>query len=171
MNKESSIREIARNKFSEYLVANNHRRTPERFAILDIIYAEDRHFDMDALYNAMNESNFRVSRATLYNTMQLLVKCKLVVQHQFGRNLSFYEKAYGNDSHLHLICTLCGKVKEDKDPVIQDHLTKRKTRGFYASHYTLYIYGVCTLCRNEAKRRERELKNQQKLNNTSGGKR
>lgn len=159
MEKEDKIREIVKDKFTEYLTLNNHRKTPERYAILDLIYSDPRHFDMETLYNAMYERNFRVSRATLYNTMQLLVKCKLVLQHQFGRNLSFYERAYNNDSHHHMICTVCGSVKEHKDVDIKTILQGRKTRGFTPSYFALYVYGTCSACAKAIRAAKKELKN------------
>ncbi|MDL2222639.1 transcriptional repressor [Bacteroidales bacterium OttesenSCG-928-M11] len=162
MEKESKVKEIVKEKFTEYLIKNHHRRTPERYAILDIIYSDSRHFDMETLYQTMNDSNFRVSRATLYNTMQLLVKYKLVIQHQFGKNQSFYERAYNNDFHHHLICTSCGKVREDRDPTTKSLIENRKTRGFSATHYAVYIYGVCSSCQREQKKLLKEIKNQQK---------
>lgn len=156
MDKDEKTRETVKERLTEYLTANNHRKTPERYAILDLIYSEHRHFDMDTLYNAMTESNFRVSRATLYNTMQLLVKCKLVLQHQFGRNLSFYERAYNNENHHHLICINCGKIQEFKDMELKSIIQNKKIKRFAASHYVLYIYGICSACQRAKREKAKE---------------
>ena len=152
MDKESKIREIARQKFTDYLTANKCRKTPERYAILDLIYTESQHFDMDTLYKAMNERNFRVSRATLYNTMQLLLDCNLVLKHQFGQNLSTYERAYNNDFHHHLICSNCNNVQEYKDSELKTIIRSKKIKGFTPEHYSLYIYGLCSKCSKELKK-------------------
>ena len=70
---EEKTREIVRQKLSQYLEAKKLRKTPERYAILDKIYATSEHFDVDLLYEMMSESEYRVSRATVYNTIDLLV--------------------------------------------------------------------------------------------------
>ena len=80
-----NVKDTVRQIFTEYLNANGHRKTPERYAILDTIYSIDGHFDIDMLYSQMmNQENFRVSRATLYNTIILLINARLVIKHQFG---------------------------------------------------------------------------------------
>jgi Fur family ferric uptake transcriptional regulator len=151
MEKDNKTREIVKQKFTEYLTANKCRKTPERYAILDLIYTKQRHFDMDSLYESMTKQNFRVSRATLYNTMQLLLDCNLVLKHQFGQNISFYERAYNNDSHHHLICTNCRKIQEYKDNDLKSIIQSKKTKRFVPSHYSLYIYGLCSTCVKQAK--------------------
>jgi Fe2+/Zn2+ uptake regulation proteins len=159
MDKDDKIREMVKERLTTYLTENKLRKTPERYAILDLIYTDPRHFDMETLYHAMNERNFRVSRATLYNTMQLLVKCKLVLQHQFGKNLSYYERAYNNDYHHHAICTICGKVQEQKDQELRNLAQKKKIRGFAPSHYAFYIYGTCSKCAKELKEQKAKKNN------------
>ena len=147
-------REIVKNIFTNYLTAKNRRKTPERYAILDFIYSEPGHFDMDSLYEAMTKSNFRVSRATLYNTMQLLLECKLVLKHQFGTNLSYYERSYNNNFHHHLICTNCDSVQEYKDLEFKNLIQDKKIKRFTPSLYSLHIFGICSKCARKLKKKK-----------------
>ncbi len=147
----------ARTIFRAYLENKGLRKTPERFAILEEIYSRDDHFDVDELFMSMKTKNYQVSRATVYNTLDVLVDCDLVTKHQFGRNLAQYEKAYGSRQHDHLICTDCHKVMEFCDPRIQ---TIQNMVGemlqFNVLHHSLIFYGACT--RNPCENRTLETK-------------
>lgn len=141
MNREELYAE-AKNKFSRYLEEKRHRKTPERFTILSEIYGRDDHFDVEMLYIDLKNKNHRISRATVYNTLDLLLDCGLVIKQQFGNNTALYEKAYGYRQHDHLICNYCHKVLEFCDPRLQ------KTQdmvgqlfGFEVTQHALTLYG------------------------------
>ena len=133
-----------RSIFQAFLKKRNKRQTPERFAVLEEIYKTDDHVDADELYLRLKQEGTRVSRATVYNTLELLMECELVVRHQFGKNQAKYERAYSYWQHDHLICMDCNELFEFCDPRLQSiQEMVAEIYEFDIKHHSLNMYGHC----------------------------
>jgi len=134
----------AKERFQRFLKQNNLRQTPERFAVLREVYSGSGHFDADELHVRLKIKGERVSRATVYNTLDLLQEADLVIRHQFGQNQAKYEPAFSYRQHDHLICTDCDEVFEFCDPRIQgiQEMVGEIFRFNIQSH-SLHVYGSC----------------------------
>jgi Fur family ferric uptake transcriptional regulator len=128
----------------------NLRATPERYAILDAVLESQGHFDADGLYYRMVSGGVKVSKATVYNTLDLLQNCGLVSKYRFAENTSRYEKAFGRPHHHHLICLECGDIIEfvnDRLEMIQEDVCIEK--NFTPQSSSLQIFGTCAKCRKK----------------------
>ncbi len=140
----------AKKIFSDYLNRKKYRKTPERFTILEEIYKRKDHFDAEKLYAQIKKKKYGISRATVYNTLDLLTSCDLVIKHQFRKNLTQYEKSYGFKQHDHIICQNCNKVMEFCDPRIQP--IKKMMGELYEMEivdHALILFGVCNGCKEK----------------------
>lgn len=148
---------VYKSKFSDYLKQQGLRKTPERFAILEAIYVKEGHFTPEALLeDILNKQNFRLSRATVYNNLELMLGAGLVKRHLFKNGVR-YEKNVDFESHNHLICSICGKVIECKDEGVMNAIETMRVKKFTMTGYTLYIYGLCSRCLAAQKRKQKKL--------------
>lgn len=141
--------ETAKQHFEGFLRDSNYRVTPERFEVLDAVMATSGHFDADELFLTLKRTGSKVSRATVYNTLDILEECELVFKTRLKDHGSRYEKAFGRSHHDHLICVKCGKIVEFVDENIESGQQEiaRKFKFKLISH-SHQIFGLCPDCKN-----------------------
>jgi len=162
MDKNDGVRQAVERILDNYLETNKHRKTPERYTILDAVYRMGGHFTLDELGEKLQvDYKFPVSRATLYNTLNLFLELRLVIRHRF-QGTTKYEACYEGDSHCHQICTMCGKVTELKSPEVTKTIDNMHLKRFRKDGYTLYIYGICSTCQGILTRQRRNKDKQDK---------
>ncbi len=144
--KEPTLYDQARQVLDSKIEEMGLRKTQERYRILEEIYKREDHFEIEDLFDSMLQQNFNVSKATVYNVVELLTEIGLVIRHNFGNNnAARYEKAFGRRQHSHIICTKCNKVVEFCDPrllLIQN--TASQFSGIEIKDHSLVFYGVCS---------------------------
>ena len=133
--------------FTQYLEKKTLRKTTERYTILEHICQIRGHFDVEMLRQRLEEHNFHVSRASIYNTIELLMDAGLVVRHQFSSQLVQYELKILASMHHHAICNYCGAVKEFKNDRISKDITNQRITKFTYAYHSLYLYGMCSKCK------------------------
>lgn len=139
--------DAAKEILSKYLLEHNLRSTRERFALLEEIMQTNGHFDADGLFATLTKKGLKASRATVYNTLDLLVDSGLISRYRFGENISRFEKAFGRPRHDHLICLECGDIIEFVDAKL-DRIQKEicEEKKFKLRNSTLQIFGICQNC-------------------------
>ena len=145
----------AKMQLDSYLEMNNHRKTPERYAILDAVYGMNVHFTIDELGDYLVEvQRFPVSRPTLYNTLRLFVQLRIVVRHNI-QGKTKYEPCYASGNHVHQVCTCCGKVTEIPASQMIAEFAQLKFKRFRPDGFAMYIYGICSKCQGLITRQKR----------------
>ena len=133
-----SDKATVRNILTSYLELNNHRKTPERYAILDAVYSMVGHFTLEELG-----------------------------RHRF-QGTTRYEACYANNSHCHQVCTICGKVTEFRSVAVTRAIKGVRSKRFRKDGFSLYVYGVCSTCQAKLTKQQRKLELQKiKGNNES----
>ena len=152
---KTDINNKARRILDAYLEANGHRKTTERYTILNAACHINGHFSLEDLSDAITVAGLKVSRATLYNTMRLFLELRLVIRHRLQDGTK-YEACYDKGCHCHQVCTVCGKVTEISAPTVVRALDTLKLKRFRKDEFTLYIYGVCSSCQSALTRKRKQ---------------
>lgn len=137
------------NALVAYLNERGLRKTPERFAILRKILEVDSHFEVDELHDAIEKDGYHVSRATVYNTVELLEEAGILRKFSLGHNSSVFE--LHRDNHIHLVCKNCGKISEVDNPAVIASLMRLKSDSFTPESFDVKVYGLCSDCAKETK--------------------
>ncbi|MDE7345593.1 MAG: transcriptional repressor [Muribaculaceae bacterium] len=135
--------------FTQFLNEGKYRKTPERFAILRKAIELHSHFEVDALHMAIENDGYHVSRATVYNTVELLEMAGILKKNVFGQNTAIYE--VNHDNHIHLVCKKCGKIREIENTHIAGHVMQLDPEDFTPESFSITIYGVCAECASKDK--------------------
>ena len=148
-----------RDVFTQYLSEKTLRKAIVRDKILEQICHIKGHFNVEMLLQRLEEINFHVSRASIYNTIELLMDADLIVRHQFSSKLVMYELKSVAATHHHAVCTKCYTVKEIKNDKILKEINNHKIIKFTPEYYSLYFYGICSKCKFRLNLQKKERNN------------
>jgi Fur family ferric uptake transcriptional regulator len=145
----AEIRE--KQQFLAWLKGRGQRVTGERLALFEEIFSQHGHIDAEELLRAIATRGLKISRATVYRNLDLLVECGLATKQRLGSRGFLYEHVHGGQHHDHLVCTGCGRVVEFVSPGIAALQTEIcRAHGFVPDHHTLQISGLCNRCAETA---------------------
>ena len=136
------------NLFRRYLRDQDLPVTQQREAVADVVFSTAGHLSVEDIEAALKARGERIGKATIYRTVEILVRSGLVDEHDFGEGFKRYEHLFGQQPvHEHLICTSCSKVIEFQSPEVV-HLQEDTARrhGFLPTRHRLEIYGLCADC-------------------------
>lgn len=139
--------EREREIFESSLRERGMRVTRERMALFDEVFAQHGHIDAEALLESLSARGAKISRATVYRNLDLLVELGLATRQRLGRRGYLYEHIHPGQRHDHLVCTECGRVVEFLSPAIAALQTEIcRAHGFVPTRHSLQIYGLCREC-------------------------
>ncbi|HEY0554212.1 MAG TPA: Fur family transcriptional regulator [Thermoanaerobaculia bacterium] len=140
-------------QFLRFLRSRSQRVTGERLALFDEIFSQHGHIDAEELLGAMKARGLKISRATVYRNLDLLVESGFARRQQLGSRGFLYEHVHSGQQHDHLVCTGCGRVVEFVSPgiaALQAEICR--AHGFVPTRHALQIAGLCNACSQVAAR-------------------
>jgi Fur family transcriptional regulator, ferric uptake regulator len=140
--------------FQRFLRDHNLPVTAQRLAIADVILGSTQHLSADDIARELARRGDAAGTATVYRTLEVLLRSGLVVERDFGEGFKRYEPARDAPHHEHLLCTVCGRVTEFRDERLERMSTLiAESHGFARERHRLVIYGVCADCQRGSLRR------------------
>ena len=134
-------------RFLNHLAGRGLKLTRQREAVLDEILASSEHFEADDIVLRLRQREVRVSRATVYRTLEMLQECQLVERLDFGTSPIYYEHTQLGAHHDHLICVVCRQVIEFYDSSLERRQGEIcQQHRFKETHHSLRIFGICENC-------------------------
>ena len=152
---ERRSRRLAEERFERYLRDHDLKLTPERRAILREFYRIHEHIEADELLFHLRRSNVRVSRATVYRTLDLLVQAGLARRIRLGKDHAYYEHILGREAHEHMICLGCDRIIEWLDPELTGLVFRNcEAQRFSPARHSLQVFGYCEDCADTSEAEE-----------------
>jgi Fur family ferric uptake transcriptional regulator len=134
--------------FGRYLREIGLPVTHQREVVADVVFGSEGHLSVDDIAAVLRDRGERIGKATIYRTLDLLVRSRLVAEHDFGEGFKRYEhRLSSHPVHEHLICLECGKVAEfESNELFNVESRVRHEHGFMPVRRRLEIYGLCREC-------------------------
>jgi Fur family ferric uptake transcriptional regulator len=136
------------NLFRRYLREQGLPVTLQREVVAEVVFNSSEHLSVEDIEAELKRQGERIGKATIYRTMEILVRSGLVEEHDFGEGFKRYEHLFGQQPvHEHLICTHCSKVTEFRSPEVERIQAEAAAlHGFLPARHRLEIYGLCSHC-------------------------
>lgn len=165
MNADKTKSPDAAQVFADFLTQTGRRHTPERTMVLDRALCARGRFAADDIVSALAQAGQRVSVATVYSTLQLMVDCGILVKLCFDQAKAYYQAAPANMHHA--VCTVCGRVADIRSQQLDIQLRGLHLPRFTPLQASLTVYGICSACSRALRKAEKEKSRQSHLNNIS----
>ncbi|WP_244241600.1 Fur family transcriptional regulator [Leptospira jelokensis] len=131
--------------FEEYLKENGLKITNQRLLVAQKIFSSHNHFTAEGLLDELKDNKDRISKATIYRILAIMVEAGLLEEHDFGKDYKYYEHIIGHEHHDHIICMQCGRIVEFIDERIEELQNKAaRENGFTITGHSLNIFGNCS---------------------------
>jgi len=136
--------------FRSFISKKGLRNTPEREAIISEIFSYHDHFDVDELYLRLRQKGSKISKASIYRNIPLIMECGLIKEVWLENGHMHYEHIYGHKHHCHMRCVRCGKVIEFVEKALEE-IARRlsKENDFQVIDHRMDITGYCSDCKRE----------------------
>ena len=130
--------------FEKYLKDKGLKITNQRLLVAEKIFSSHNHFTAEGLLDELKDNKDRISKATIYRILSIMVEAGLLEEHDFGKDYKYYEHIIGHEHHDHIICIQCGRIVEFIDEQIETLQRNAAAKnGFTITGHSLNIYASC----------------------------